>query len=82
MAEKQNLKCINSDRAFQESDTIWFTLHLLRNAASWDFSDYVTEAQAWKDSLEKRLKRRKKGVRFGTWNIRSLYMVGLLVSYG
>jgi hypothetical protein len=37
-------------------------------------------ARTWTDSLDKRLKLRKMNVRFGTWNVRSLYRAGSLVT--
>jgi hypothetical protein len=32
----------------------------------------------WTDSLDKRPKRKKIDMRFGTWNVRSMYRVGSL----
>jgi hypothetical protein len=34
----------------------------------------------WTDYLDKRPKLRKMGLRFGTWNVRSLYRAGLLMA--
>jgi hypothetical protein len=39
-----------------------------------------TEPRTWRDSLDKRPKRRNVDMRFGTWNIRSLYRVGSLMT--
>jgi hypothetical protein len=36
------------------------------------------KARTWKDSLDKRPKRKKMGMRFGTWNIRRMYRAGSL----
>jgi hypothetical protein len=41
---------------------------------------YKHEPQTWTDSFDKRPKRRNKDVRLGTWNVRSLYRAGSLVS--
>jgi hypothetical protein len=38
------------------------------------------EPGAWTDSLEKQPKRRNMDMRFGTWNIRSLYKAGSLMT--
>jgi hypothetical protein len=38
------------------------------------------EPRTWMDSLDKKLKRRNMGVRFGTWIIRSLYKAGSLMT--
>jgi hypothetical protein len=34
--------------------------------------------QNWMDSLDKRPKRKKMDMRFGTWNVRSMYRAGSL----
>jgi ABC-type proline/glycine betaine transport system substrate-binding protein len=34
--------------------------------------------RTWTDSLEKRAKRKKINMRFGTWNVRSMYRAGSL----
>jgi hypothetical protein len=34
--------------------------------------------QTWTDSLDKRPKRKKMDMRFGTWNVRSMYRAGSL----
>jgi hypothetical protein len=39
-----------------------------------------TEPQTSMDSLDKRPKWRNMDIRFGTWNVRSLYRVGSLVT--
>jgi hypothetical protein len=38
----------------------------------------LTEPRTWTDSLDKRPKRRNMDMRFGNWNVRSLYKVGSL----
>jgi hypothetical protein len=38
--------------------------------------------QAWTDFLDKRPKQKKMGMRFGTWNVRSMYRAGLLRAVG
>jgi hypothetical protein len=35
-----------------------------------------TETRTWTDSLDRRPKRRNMDMRFGLWNVRSLYMAG------
>jgi hypothetical protein len=40
---------------------------------------YHKGPQTWTDSLDKRLKIKKMDMRFGTWNVRSLYRSGLLM---
>jgi hypothetical protein len=40
----------------------------------------VTEPRTWTDSLDKRHKLRNIDMRFGTWNIRSLYRAGSLLT--
>jgi hypothetical protein len=37
-----------------------------------------TKPRTWTDSLEKRPKRKKMDMRFGTWNVRRLYRAGSL----
>jgi hypothetical protein len=37
-------------------------------------------ASAWMDSLDKRPKLKKMGMRFGMWNVRSLYTAGSLMT--
>jgi hypothetical protein len=39
-----------------------------------------TVSRAWADSLDKRPKRQNMDMRLGTWNIRSLYRAGSLIS--
>jgi hypothetical protein len=39
-----------------------------------------TEPRAWKDSLDKRPTRWNMNMRFGIWNVRSLYRAGSLVT--
>jgi hypothetical protein len=34
------------------------------------------------DSLDKRTKQKKMDMRFGTWNVRGMYMAGLLRAVG
>jgi hypothetical protein len=41
---------------------------------------HLTEPQTLKNSLDKRPKRRNMDIRFGTWNIRSLFRVGSLIT--
>jgi hypothetical protein len=36
--------------------------------------------RTWKDSLDKRPKHKKMDVRFGTWNVRSMYRAGSLAT--
>jgi hypothetical protein len=43
-------------------------------------SKNLTEPQTWTDSLDKRPKLRNMDMRFGTWNVRSLYRVGSLMT--
>jgi translation initiation factor 6 (eIF-6) len=38
----------------------------------------IIHPQAWVDSLEKQPQLKKVDMRFGTWNVRSLYRAGLL----
>jgi hypothetical protein len=38
------------------------------------------EALTWTDSLDKRPKRRNMDMRFGLWNVRSLYRAGSLMT--
>jgi hypothetical protein len=38
------------------------------------------EPQTWTDSLNKQPKQQNMDMRFGTWNIRSLYRAGSLIS--
>jgi hypothetical protein len=38
------------------------------------------EPGTWTDSVHKRPKRRNMDMRFGTWNVRSLYRVGSLMT--
>jgi hypothetical protein len=38
--------------------------------------------RTWMDSLDKRPKRKKMDMRFGTWNVRSLYRAGSLRNGG
>jgi hypothetical protein len=38
------------------------------------------EPRTWMDSLDKRSKARKMDVRVGTWNVRSLYRAGSLMT--
>jgi hypothetical protein len=38
----------------------------------------LKKPRTWKDSLDKRPKRKKMDMRFGTWNVRSLYRAGSL----
>jgi hypothetical protein len=40
----------------------------------------ISEPRTWTDSLDNRPKRRDMDMRFGTWNIRSLYRVGILMN--
>jgi hypothetical protein len=40
----------------------------------------INEPQTWTDSLDNRLKRRNMDMRFGTWDIGSLYRVGTLMT--
>jgi hypothetical protein len=37
---------------------------------------YHKGPQTWTDSLDKRLKIKKMDMRFGTWNVRSMYRAG------
>jgi hypothetical protein len=39
-----------------------------------------TKPRTWLDSLDDRPKRRNVAMRFGTWNVRSLYRVGSLMT--
>jgi hypothetical protein len=41
---------------------------------------HLTELRTWMDSLDKRPKRRNMDMRFRTWNVRSLYRTGSLVT--
>jgi hypothetical protein len=38
------------------------------------------EPQTWTDSLDRQLKRRNMDIRFGLWNVRSLYRTGSLMT--
>jgi hypothetical protein len=38
------------------------------------------EPRTWTDSLDKRPKRRNMDMRFGLWNVRSLYRAGTLMT--
>jgi hypothetical protein len=38
-----------------------------------------TEPQTWMNSLDKRPKQRNMDMRFGTWNVKSLYKAGSLI---
>jgi hypothetical protein len=38
------------------------------------------EPQTWTDSLDKQPKGRNMDMRFGTWNVKSLYRVGYLMT--
>jgi hypothetical protein len=38
------------------------------------------EHRAWTDSLDKRPKRRNMDMRFGLWDVRSLYRAGFLLT--
>jgi hypothetical protein len=40
----------------------------------------LTELRTWTDSLDKRPKLRNMDMRFGTWNVRSLYKAGSLMT--
>jgi hypothetical protein len=40
----------------------------------------MKQPQTWMDSLDKRPKRRNMDMRFGTWNVRSLYRASICVS--
>jgi hypothetical protein len=40
----------------------------------------LTEPRTWTDSLDKRLKQRNMDMRFGMWNVRSLYRAGSLLT--
>jgi hypothetical protein len=40
----------------------------------------LPEPQTWKDSLDKGPKQRNMDTRLGTWNVRSLYRAGSLVT--
>jgi hypothetical protein len=40
----------------------------------------LTEPRTWTDSLDKRPKEENMDMRFGTWNVRSLYMAGSLMT--
>jgi hypothetical protein len=44
------------------------------------FQKHLTKPQTWKDYWDKQLKLRNMDMRFGTWNIRSLYRAGSLVT--
>jgi hypothetical protein len=39
-----------------------------------------TGPRTWMDSLDKRPKQRNMDIRFGLWNVRSLYMFGSLMT--
>jgi hypothetical protein len=43
-------------------------------------TNILKDPRTWTDSLDKRHKRRNTDVRFGTWNVRSFYLVGSLVT--
>jgi hypothetical protein len=43
-------------------------------------SKNLTEPRTWTDSLDKRSKLRNMDMRFGTWNVRSLYRAGSLMT--
>jgi hypothetical protein len=40
----------------------------------------VNEPRTWTDYFDKRPKRLNKDIRFGTWNIRSMYRMGSLMT--
>jgi hypothetical protein len=40
----------------------------------------LKKPQTWMASLDKRHKRKKMDIRFGTWNVRSMYRAGLPVT--
>jgi hypothetical protein len=40
----------------------------------------IKEPRTWTDSLDKQPKLRNMDMRFGTWNVRSLYRVGSLMT--
>jgi hypothetical protein len=40
----------------------------------------INEPQTWMDFLDKGPKQRNMDMRFGTWNVRSLYRVGSLMT--
>jgi hypothetical protein len=50
------------------------TPHVKNNIVTKTF----TKPRTWTDSLDKRPKRKEMDMRFGTWNVRSLYRAGSL----
>jgi hypothetical protein len=40
----------------------------------------INEPRTWTDFLDKGPKQRNRDMRFGTWNVRSLYRVGSLMT--
>jgi hypothetical protein len=42
----------------------------------------LRKSRTWTDSLDKRPKEKKMDIRFGTWNVRSMYRAGSLRAVG